>query len=78
MVLDGEISRNANARVVRDGAVVYEGKIGSLRRVKDDVAKVAAGYECGIMLENFNDLKEDDIIEAFAMEEIPIKLAAVR
>jgi len=52
-------------RVVRDGVVVYEGKIGSLRRFKDDVREVAAGYECGLGVERFNDLKEGDVIELF-------------
>ena len=56
-------------RVVRDGIVIHEGKISSLKRFKDDVKEVAAGYECGIGLENFNDIREGDIIEAFVMEE---------
>ncbi len=76
MVLDGEISRSARARLVRDSVVVYEGKLGSLRRVKDDVSKVAAGFECGLTLENYQDIKEGDIVEVFQMEEIPIELAA--
>jgi translation initiation factor IF-2 len=76
MVLEGEIPRNAQCRVVRDGIVVHEGAISSLRRVKDDVSKVASGFECGMMLENFNDIKEGDTIEAFTMEEIPVELAA--
>ncbi|HCS75754.1 MAG TPA: hypothetical protein DIW17_18020, partial [Clostridiales bacterium] len=58
------------ARVVRDGIVIYEGNIDSLRRFKDDVREVASNYECGIGLENFNDIKEEDVIEAFIMEEI--------
>ncbi len=69
-VTDGRILRNASARLVRDGVVVYEGKMSSLRRFKDDVREVASGYECGITLENYNDLKEGDVIEAFQMEEI--------
>ena len=60
--------RNARARLVRDGRVVWEGKIGTLRRFKDDAREVCAGYECGIGLENFNDMKPDDVIEAFEME----------
>ena len=69
-VLDGKIARNAQIRVVRDGIVIAEDKIGSLRRFKDDVKEVAQGYECGIGLERFNDIKERDILEAFVMEEI--------
>lgn len=64
-VTKGEVKRDANARLVRDGTVVYEGKIASLRRFKDDVASVSSGYECGIGLENFQDIKEGDVIEAF-------------
>ena len=70
MVVDGKIARNGRARLVRDGRVVWEGKIGSLRRFKDDAREVSAGYECGIGLENFNDVKPDDVIEAFEMEAI--------
>ena len=70
-VLDGEITRNSQGRVVREGVVVFDGKISSLRRFKDDVKSVATGYECGIGLENFNDLKEGDIIEAYHLKEIP-------
>ncbi|WP_305042999.1 translation initiation factor IF-2 [Geoalkalibacter sp.] len=69
-VLDGKIVRNAKARLVRDSVVVWEGKLSSLRRFKDDVREVAAGYECGISLENFNDLKVGDIIEAYEVEAI--------
>ncbi|MEI3424458.1 MAG: EF-Tu/IF-2/RF-3 family GTPase, partial [Christensenellales bacterium] len=67
---DGKVSRNAQVRVVRDGIVVHEGKISSLKRFKDDVKEVAAGYECGIGIENFNDIHEGDTIEAFVMEEV--------
>ena len=68
-VVSGKISRNAEIRVVRDGIVVAEDKLLSLRRFKDDVREVAQGYECGIGLEKFNDIKEGDIFEAFIMEE---------
>lgn len=68
-VLNGKIARNAQIRVVRDGIVIAEDKLSSLRRFKDDVKEVAQGYECGIGLEKFNDLKEGDIFEAFIMEE---------
>jgi translation initiation factor IF-2 len=70
-VTGGEIVRNAKARLVRGGVVIYEGKIDSLRRFKDDARTVAAGFECGIGLENYQDIKEGDIIEAFEMVEIP-------
>lgn len=68
-VLDGKVTRNAQIRVVRDGIVIAEDAISSLKRFKDDVKEVAQGYECGIGLEKFNDLKEGDIFEAFMMEE---------
>lgn len=74
-VTDGMIARNAQARVIRDGVVVYEGPIGSLKRFKDDVREVTEGYECGIGLERFNDIKEGDVIEAFRIEEVPRQLA---
>jgi translation initiation factor IF-2 len=69
-VLDGKIERSAQARVIRDGIVVYEGSIASLKRFKDDAKEVASGYECGITLERYTDVKEGDIVEAFKMEEI--------
>jgi translation initiation factor IF-2 len=64
--------------VVRDGRVVWEGRIGSLRRFKDDAREVAAGYECGIGLENYNDVKPEDMIEAFEMEAVARKLEVPR
>lgn len=70
-VIDGEITRNSQGRVVRDGVVVHDGKLSSLRRFKDDVKSVATGFECGIGLEDFNDIKEGDVIEAYQMREIP-------
>jgi len=72
--VDGKITRSARARLVRDGRVAWEGKIGSLRRFKDDAREVASGYECGIALENFNDVKPDDVIETFEMETVLRKL----
>ena len=69
-ITDGKIVRNANIRVVRDGIVISEDKMASLRRFKDDVKEVASGYECGITLERFHDVKEGDLFEAFIMEEI--------
>ncbi len=70
-ITEGSITRGAKARVVRDGVVVHEGRIVSLRRFKDDARTVAKGYECGVGLESFQDLKEGDLIEAFEMVEIP-------
>ena len=69
-VQDGKVTRSAQVRVVRDGIVIHEGKIASLKRFKDDVKEVAAGYECGIGIENFNDIREGDTIEAFEMVEV--------
>ena len=74
-VVDGTITRAAvGARVIRDNVVVYEGRLGSLRRFKDDVREVQQGYECGISVENFNDVKAGDIIEAYAIDKIAAKL----
>ena len=69
-VTDGKIVRNAEVRLVRNGIVIYEGKLSSLKRFKDDAREVASGYECGITLENYNDIKEEDVIEAFQVVEI--------
>jgi len=70
-VTEGKITRNAMIRVIRDGTVVHDnGKIDSLKRFKDDVKEVLTGYECGILLENFNDLNEGDIIEAYTMKQV--------
>jgi len=69
-VTDGKISRNSDIRLVRNGIVILEGKLASLKRFKDDVKEVAAGYECGIMIERFNDIKEGDVVEAYHMEEV--------
>lgn len=73
MVTSGKISRAAECRLIRDGIVVFEGKIDSLKRFKDDAKEVAQGYECGITLDNYNDLKEGDVIEAFIMETVEPK-----
>jgi translation initiation factor IF-2 len=69
-VTNGKVTRNAQVRLIREGIVVFEGKIASLKRFKDDVKEVAQGYECGIGLESYNDLQEMDEIEAFVMEEV--------
>jgi translation initiation factor IF-2 len=70
-VASGEIFRNNRVRVIRDGVVVYEGRIGSLRRFKDDVRSVRSGFECGVGVENFNDVKEGDVLEFFEIVEVP-------
>ena len=72
-VQDGKITRQSQIRVVRDGVVIFEDRISSLRRFKDDVKEVAAGYECGVGLEKFNDIKVGDVLEAFVMEEIKLE-----
>ena len=69
-VTEGKITRNSATRVVRDSVIIYTGKIGSLKRFKDDVKEVTQGFECGIGLENFNDIKEGDIIESFILEQV--------
>ena len=73
-VLDGKITRNTRIRIIRNGIVVYTGKLGSLKRFKDDVKEVLAGFECGLNIDNFNDIKEGDIIEGFEEVEIKRKL----
>ena len=70
-VLDGMITRKTKVRVIRDGIVVYTGLLGSLKRFKDDVKEVKSGYECGLNIENFNDIKVGDIIEGY--EEVEVK-----
>jgi translation initiation factor IF-2 len=70
-VNDGKITRGAQVRLVRDGRVVYDGHLDTLRRFKDDVREVASGYECGMLFRNYNDIKENDRVEAYTMEEIP-------
>ena len=70
-VTDGKVQRNAGVRLLRDNVVVHEGKLSSLRHLKDDVKEMAAGYECGMSLEGHNDIKEGDVVECFIMEEIP-------
>jgi translation initiation factor IF-2 len=74
MVLDGKITRNTKVRLIRDGIVVYSGELGSLKRFKDDVKEVNTGYECGLNIANFNDIKEGDIIEGYETVEVKRKL----
>ncbi|HAZ19888.1 MAG TPA: translation initiation factor IF-2, partial [Clostridiales bacterium] len=71
-ILDGKVTRNAQIRILRDSIIIFEDKIDSLRRFKDDVKEVTQGYECGIGLEKFNDIKDGDILEAFIMEEVKV------
>lgn len=75
MVLDGKITRQTKIRIIRDGIVVYTGRLGSLKRFKDDVKEVAAGYECGLNIENFNDIKVGDIVEGYEETEVKRKLS---
>jgi translation initiation factor IF-2 len=72
-VTDGKITRDSGIRLIRNGVVIFEGNIDALKRFKDDAKEVAQGYECGITIKNFNDVKEGDIIEAYVMEEIERK-----
>ncbi|MFN7453578.1 MAG: translation initiation factor IF-2 [Pseudobdellovibrionaceae bacterium] len=77
-VVDGKIQRSNSARLIRDGKIVYEGKISSLKRFKDDAREVAEGFECGIGIENFNDIKVGDVIEAFLKEEVARELTPLK
>jgi len=74
-VLEGQVPRNAQARLLRDDVVIYEGKISSLRRFKDDVSEVKSGFECGIGLENYSDIKVGDVIEVFSRERVQVEEA---
>ena len=69
-VQDGKITRNSNVRILRDDIVIHEGELASLKRFKDDVREVLAGYECGLQVEKYNDIHEGDIIEVFSMKQI--------
>ena len=70
MVTEGMVKRGAKVRLLRDNVVIHDGSLGQLKRFKDDVKEVAAAYECGMSIENYNDIKEGDIIECFVMEEV--------
>jgi len=70
-ITEGKVTRNAKVRIVRDGRVIYDGSLDTLRRFKDDVREVASGYECGMLFKNYNDIREGDKVEAYTMEEIP-------
>ena len=73
-VMEGKVTRNANIRVLRDGMVIYEGKLSSLKRFKDDVKEVQTNFECGVGIEGFNDIKEGDILETYTIEDVPREL----
>lgn len=70
-VLDGIFQRNCKVRISREGEQIFEGELASLKRFKDDVKEVKAGYECGLVFEDFNDIKEEDRVEAYIMVEVP-------
>lgn len=70
VVIDGKVKNDSNIRILRDNVVIYEGKLASLKRFKDDAKEVVAGQECGLGVENFNDIKEGDVVEAFEMVEV--------
>ncbi|GAF03988.1 EF-Tu/IF-2/RF-3 family GTPase [Saccharicrinis fermentans] len=74
MVKEGKIKRNSKVRLIRDGIVIYTGDLAALKRFKDDVKEVASGYECGVSITNYNDIKEGDLIEAFEEVEVSRKL----
>jgi translation initiation factor IF-2 len=74
MVLDGKINRNTKVRVLRDGVVIYTGELASLKRFKEDAKEVATGYECGLNIQNFNDIKVGDLIEGYERVEVKAKL----
>ncbi len=73
-ITNGKVERNANVRIIRGGIVIYTSKIGSLKRLKDDAREVVAGYECGIGIDNFNDIKEGDQFEVYKVEEVAQEL----
>ena len=77
MVTQGEIQRRGRVRVVREGVQVYEGELGSLKRFKDDVREVREGFECGLNISNFNDIKVGDVIECYRVEEVARSLTSV-
>jgi translation initiation factor IF-2 len=74
MVMDGTITRNTRVRIIRDGVVIYTGELGSLKRFKDDVREVSKGFDCGLNIKNFNDMKVGDVIEGFKEVEVQREL----
>jgi len=75
-VVDGKVQRDADVRVLRDNVVIYTSKVGSLRRFKDDVKEVQSGYECGVTISNFADVKVGDVLEVFTVEKVPSEVSA--
>ena len=73
MVTDGVIKRDSKIRLIRDNVVIYNGELNSLKRFKDDAKEVKQGFECGLTIENYNDIKEGDVVEAYEMKEVPAK-----
>ena len=69
--MDGKFQRGCSCRITRDGEQIFDGGLASLKRFKDDVKEVATGYECGLVFEKFNDIQEDDMVEAYMMVEVP-------
>jgi translation initiation factor IF-2 len=74
MVTEGTVTRGAKTRLVRDGTIIYDGRIGSLRRFKDDVREVTSGMECGVVLENYADVKEGDVLEVYEVKQVDREL----
>jgi len=74
MVLDGKINRNSKVRIIREGVVIYAGELASLKRFKEDVKEVATNYECGLNIQNFNNIEVGDIVEAYEQVEVKRKL----
>ena len=72
MVTDGKLTNSCGVRLIREGIVIYSGKLGSLKRFKDDAKEVLTGYDCGITIENYNDIKVGDLIEAYEEQQVPI------
>jgi translation initiation factor IF-2 len=70
LIIDGKVVRGSNARLLRDNIIIYDGRISSLKRFKDDMKECTEGHECGIWMENYNDVKPGDIIESYEMEEV--------
>ncbi|MCF0115168.1 MAG: translation initiation factor IF-2, partial [Erysipelotrichaceae bacterium] len=73
MVTDGKVIRDCKVRLIRNGIVIYTGQLGSLKRFQNDAKEVVSGYECGVTIQNYNDLKEGDLIECYVDEEVPVE-----
>ena len=73
MVTDGKVNAHCGARLIREGIIVYDGKLGSLQRFKDQAKEVVSGYECGLTIENYNDIKVGDTLEFYEAQEVPVE-----